>query len=134
MIRDFGISSILIQWCSRYKNIVISKNHTVTVIYFIQQWFWNVSRFSLEVLAQLANTKIARPNVMILVQTQDLTIVCEFNFSGLPLHLRPKKKDSSTEIKIYITWESIILKFKQSNIFYTKKSKQTSNHSYSVSH
>ena len=26
------------------------------------------------------------------VRTQDLTLVCEFNFSGLPLHLRQKNK------------------------------------------
>jgi len=45
----------------------------------------------LEVIAQLANAKIERPDAVIRVRTRDLTVVCEFNFSGLPLHLRPKK-------------------------------------------
>jgi hypothetical protein len=40
---------------------------------------------SLEVLA---NAEIARTDVVI----RDLTVVCEFNFSGLPLHLKAKKK------------------------------------------
>jgi len=46
----------------------------------------------LEVLTQLANVEIARPNVVIRVRTRDLTVVCEFNFSGLPIHLRQKKQ------------------------------------------
>ena len=46
----------------------------------------------LEVLAQLANAEIARPGVVTRVRTRDLTVVCEFNFSGLPFHLRPPKK------------------------------------------
>jgi hypothetical protein len=29
------------------------------------------------------------------VRTRDLTVVCEFNFSGLPLHLRQKKKNEN---------------------------------------
>jgi len=48
--------------------------------------------FFLEVLAQLSNTEIARSDVVTRVRTQDLTVVCEFNFSRLPLHLRQKKK------------------------------------------
>jgi hypothetical protein len=46
----------------------------------------------LEVLAQLVNAEIAGPDVMTRVQIRDLTVVCEFNLSGLSLHLRPKKK------------------------------------------
>jgi hypothetical protein len=45
----------------------------------------------LEVLVQLVNAEIARPNVMTRVRTRDLTIACEFNFSGLSLYLRQKK-------------------------------------------
>ena len=48
-------------------------------------------KLGLEVLAQLTNAEIARPDVVTWVRTWDLTIVCEFNFSGSPLHLRPKK-------------------------------------------
>jgi len=40
----------------------------------------------------MTNAEIARPDVVTWVRTRDLKIVCEFNFSGLPLHLRPKKK------------------------------------------
>jgi len=47
----------------------------------------------LEVLAQLTNAKIARPNVMTRVRTRHLTVVCEFIFSGIQLHLRPNKKE-----------------------------------------
>ena len=47
---------------------------------------------SLEVLTQLINAEIARPDVVIGVRTRDLIVVCEFYFSGLPLHLKPKKK------------------------------------------
>jgi hypothetical protein len=43
---------------------------------------------SLEVLAQLANAEIARTDVV----TRVLTVVCEFIFSGLPLHLKAQKK------------------------------------------
>jgi hypothetical protein len=45
----------------------------------------------LEVLTQLVNAEIARPDVMIRVQIWDFTVVCEFNFNRLPLHLRQKK-------------------------------------------
>jgi len=45
----------------------------------------------LEVLAQLANAEITRLDVMSRVRTQNLT-VCEFNFSGLPLYPRQKKR------------------------------------------
>jgi hypothetical protein len=57
----------------------------------------------LEVLAQLANTEIVRPDVMIRVRIRDLTVVFEFNFSGLPLHLRQKKKKNSMYIKNVIS-------------------------------
>jgi len=40
----------------------------------------------------LSNAEIARLDVVTWVRTQDLTVVCEFNFSGLPLHIRTKKK------------------------------------------
>ncbi|KEH36592.1 hypothetical protein MTR_2g016080 [Medicago truncatula] len=43
-----------------------------------------------QVLAQLSIAEIVKPDVVIRVQTRDLTVVCEFNFSGLPLHPRPK--------------------------------------------
>jgi len=46
---------------------------------------------SLEVLVQLAKAEIARPDVMTRVRTRDLTVVCEFIFSRLSLHLRQKK-------------------------------------------
>jgi hypothetical protein len=36
----------------------------------------------LEVLAQLANVEIVRPDVMTRVRTRDLTVVRKFNFSG----------------------------------------------------
>jgi len=49
----------------------------------------------LEVLAQLTNTEIARSDVMTRVRTQDLIVVCEFIFSGLPLHLRKKINNDS---------------------------------------
>jgi hypothetical protein len=35
------------------------------------------------------------------VRTRDLTVVCEFNFSGIPLHLRQKKK------KLTKMWPSV---------------------------
>jgi len=47
---------------------------------------------SIEVLTQLANAEIASLDIVIWVRTRDLTVMCEFNFSGLPLHLRLKKK------------------------------------------
>jgi len=51
---------------------------------------WNKNdQLCLEVLAQLANAEIARPDVVTQVRTQDLIVVCEFNISGLSLHLRP---------------------------------------------
>jgi hypothetical protein len=46
----------------------------------------------LEVLAQQANVEIVRSDVMTQVRIRNLTVVCEFNFSGLSLLLRPKKK------------------------------------------
>jgi len=49
----------------------------------------------LEVLVQLANVEITRLDVV----TQYLTIVCEFILSGLPLHLRPKKKHLKLHLK-----------------------------------
>jgi hypothetical protein len=48
--------------------------------------------FCLKVLVQLANAEIIKLDVMIRVRTPDLTVVCEFNFNGLPLHIRQKKK------------------------------------------
>ena len=36
------------------------------------------NKINLEVLAQLANAEIARPDVVIWVRTRDLTVVCEF--------------------------------------------------------
>jgi len=45
-----------------------------------------------KILAQLANAEIARPDVVTRVRTRDLTVVCEFIFRGLPLHLKPKKE------------------------------------------
>jgi hypothetical protein len=44
---------------------------------------------SLEVLI---NVEIGRSDVMTQVRTRNLTVVCEFNLNGLPLHLRQKKK------------------------------------------
>ena len=41
-------------------------------------------------LTQLANAEIVRSDIMTRVQTRDFTVVCEFNFSGLPFHLRLK--------------------------------------------
>jgi len=46
---------------------------------------------SLKVLTQLANVEIAKSDVMTWVRTRDLTVVCEFIFSGLSLHLKQKK-------------------------------------------
>jgi hypothetical protein len=46
----------------------------------------------LEVLAQLVNAEIVGPDVMTRIQIRDLTVVYEFNLSGLSLHLRQKKK------------------------------------------
>jgi len=43
---------------------------------------------SLEVLVQLTNIKIARPDNVTQVQTQNFTIVCKFIFNRLPLHLK----------------------------------------------
>jgi len=37
------------------------------------------------VLTKLINAEIVKSNVMTWVRTHDLTVVCEFNFSGLPL-------------------------------------------------
>jgi hypothetical protein len=58
--------------------------------------------YSLEVIPQLTNTEIVRSDVVARVRTQDLTVMCEFNFSGLPLHLKPKKK------KIHLLYSPII--------------------------
>jgi hypothetical protein len=64
----------------------------------------------LEVLSQLANLKIVRSDVMIRVRTRNLTIVCEFNFSGLPLHLRQKKEDDfNFRIPIFIVLKIVIV-------------------------
>ena len=51
----------------------------------------NRTKKSLEVLAQLANAKIARSNVVTRVEPKTSQL-CEFNFSGLPLHLKTKNK------------------------------------------
>jgi hypothetical protein len=73
------------------------KYYTHQILYFfIHNWIKLIYqllkiKYSLKVLAQLVNAEIARPDVMIWVQTRDLTIVCEFNFSELPLLLRQKK-------------------------------------------
>jgi hypothetical protein len=48
----------------------------------------NKKVMGLEVLTQLTNAGIARPDVMTRIQTWDLTIVCEFNFSELVFNLR----------------------------------------------
>jgi len=50
-----------------------------------------VKKCCLKVLTQLTNAEIARLDVMTQVRTRDLTVVCEFIFSGLPLHVRQKK-------------------------------------------
>jgi hypothetical protein len=48
----------------------------------------NKNYVGLEVLVQLTNAEIAKSDVMIRVRIWNLTVVCEFNFSGLPLNLR----------------------------------------------
>jgi len=54
---------------------------------------------SLEVLAQLANAEIIRLDVVTRVRTRDLTVVCEFIFIGLPLHLKKRvKKNKENDI------------------------------------
>jgi hypothetical protein len=40
------------------------------------------------------NAEIVRPDVMTRVRTRDLSQLCEFNFSGLLLHLKAKKKNN----------------------------------------
>ena len=68
------------------------KNQRYGDIYWKHDFCTNRSTMKcLEVLAQLANAEIARPDVVTRVRTQELTVVCEFNLSGLPLHLRQKK-------------------------------------------
>jgi hypothetical protein len=52
------------------------------------------TKSSLEVLPQLANAEIAWPDVVTRVRTRDLTVLREFNFSGLPFHLRPENTKS----------------------------------------
>jgi len=48
----------------------------------------NVQFSRLEVIAQLTNAEIAKSDVVTQVRTQDLTVICKFYFSGLPLYLR----------------------------------------------
>jgi hypothetical protein len=50
------------------------------------------------------NAEIVRPNVMTRVRTRDLSQLCEFNFSGLLLHLKPKKKRSNTIVFCFKTF------------------------------
>ena len=49
---------------------------------------FKMPKICLEFLAQLTNAEIARPDVV----TCDLTVVCQFNLSRLPLYLRQKTK------------------------------------------
>jgi hypothetical protein len=67
---------------------------------------FKIGIFGLEVLAQPANAEIARPDVMTRVRTRDLTVVCGFIFSGLPLHLRPKKKKKKSGIFVLLQCQS----------------------------
>jgi len=46
----------------------------------------------LKVLTQLGYAEIARSDVVTRVRAQDLTVVCEFYFNGLQLHLKPERK------------------------------------------
>jgi len=72
----------------------------------------------LEVLAQLTNAEIARPDVMTRVRTRDLTVVCEFIFSGLPLHLKPKKKKKRRSMSLMLNilvFEKFRTKFQPCN-------------------
>ena len=48
-----------------------------TLLYLIK-----MQLMCLEVLTQLTNAEIARQDVVTQVRTRDLTVVCEFNFSG----------------------------------------------------
>jgi hypothetical protein len=45
----------------------------------------------LEVLVQLANVEIARPDVVTWVRTRDLTVVYEFKFNGFTTSFKTKK-------------------------------------------
>jgi len=58
---------------------------------FFNEYFLNLLSLK-NVLAQLTNAEIARLDVVTRARTRDLTVVYEFIFSGLPLHLRQKKK------------------------------------------
>jgi len=57
---------------------------------YIQSRYIDICKnICLEILVQLANAEIARSNIATRIQIWDRSI--EFNFSGLPLHLRQKK-------------------------------------------
>jgi len=45
----------------------------------------------LEVLAQLTNVEIARPDVVTRVRTRNLTVVCRFNFQWITTSSKTKK-------------------------------------------
>jgi hypothetical protein len=77
------LKEIVFEWQSAKRLIVHLESQSKVL---------DIGLICLEVLTQLENAEIARPNVVTRVRTRDLTVVCEFIFSGLPLHLRPKKK------------------------------------------
>jgi len=54
----------------------------------------------------MINVETAKSDVMTRVWTQDLTVVCEFNFSRLSLHLRPKTTYHIYQLTVglYISW------------------------------
>ena len=49
-----------------------------------------------------ANAEIVKSDVMIEVRTWNLTVMCEFIFSRLPLHLRQKKREED-ELLFFLT-------------------------------
>jgi len=77
---------------STLTKIIRLKNLNISVYFLIRRKLFcfaiEMVQWSLEVLAQLTNVEIARSDVVTRVRIQNLTVVCEFIFSGLPLHLR----------------------------------------------
>jgi hypothetical protein len=55
------------------------------------------------------------------IRTRDLTVVCEFNFSGLPLHQRQKKKKN---FYFFGNYENMIVIYNRKKKGFCKKNKE----------
>ena len=71
----------------KHKSELLKLNWFINFFFFTQNWLIELLR-SPNLTDKYRNCKVGRQDSVL---NRDLTIVYEFNFSGLPLHLKKKK-------------------------------------------